>query len=215
MVERNLAKVEVASSRLVSRSRMPEGKTSQPQRFPFFVGRVPQAGWQSGHAAACKAVYAGSIPTPASRTIALASAVAVGSRLPPPITAGGRRSARPDSRPACDLAAGSRSQHLLRVFVIRRGPGPMPLSTISRIRFRWRAAWAQAHAFARSTMSTGSGRHRTCIAPMHRLDVVRGATHLTDISASECTVGRSRIAGRHPRQGSSHDRVRPMRVRPA
>ena len=26
----------------------------------------PQAGWQSGHAAACKAVYAGSIPTPAS-----------------------------------------------------------------------------------------------------------------------------------------------------
>ncbi len=24
------------------------------------------AGWQSGHAAACKAVYAGSIPTPAS-----------------------------------------------------------------------------------------------------------------------------------------------------
>ncbi len=31
----------------------------------------PVAGWQSGHAAACKAVYAGSIPTPAStkRTI--------------------------------------------------------------------------------------------------------------------------------------------------
>jgi hypothetical protein len=27
--------------------------------------RAP-AGWQSGHAAACKAVYAGSIPTPAS-----------------------------------------------------------------------------------------------------------------------------------------------------
>ena len=26
----------------------------------------PRAGWQSGHAAACKAVYAGSIPTPAS-----------------------------------------------------------------------------------------------------------------------------------------------------
>jgi len=26
------------------------------------------AGWQSGHAAACKAVYAGSIPTPASTT---------------------------------------------------------------------------------------------------------------------------------------------------
>ena len=27
------------------------------------------AGWQSGHAAACKAVYAGSIPTPASTTL--------------------------------------------------------------------------------------------------------------------------------------------------
>lgn len=27
----------------------------------------PLAGWQSGHAAACKAVYAGSIPTPASK----------------------------------------------------------------------------------------------------------------------------------------------------
>jgi hypothetical protein len=27
------------------------------------------AGWQSGHAAACKAVYAGSIPTPASNKI--------------------------------------------------------------------------------------------------------------------------------------------------
>ena len=26
-----------------------------------------RAGWQSGHAAACKAVYAGSIPTPASK----------------------------------------------------------------------------------------------------------------------------------------------------
>ena len=28
--------------------------------------RIPEAGWQSGYAAACKAVYAGSIPTPAS-----------------------------------------------------------------------------------------------------------------------------------------------------
>jgi hypothetical protein len=66
LVERNLAKVEVASSRLVSRSRLLQGKL----RFPFFLGRIwrspPLAGWQSGHAAACKAVYAGSIPTPAS-----------------------------------------------------------------------------------------------------------------------------------------------------
>ena len=51
LVERNLAKVEVASSSLVSRS-------------SSFIDRT--ARWQSGHAAACKAVYAGSIPTLAS-----------------------------------------------------------------------------------------------------------------------------------------------------
>ena len=39
----------------------------RPHRFPLFVLRpTPGAGWQSGYAAACKAVYAGSIPTPAS-----------------------------------------------------------------------------------------------------------------------------------------------------
>ena len=53
MVERNLAKVEVASSSLVSRSKS-----------------LLKARWQSGHAAACKAVYAGSIPTLASRPFA-------------------------------------------------------------------------------------------------------------------------------------------------
>ncbi len=47
VVEHNLAKVGVASSSLVSRS-------------------THMAGWQSGHAAACKAVYAGSIPASAS-----------------------------------------------------------------------------------------------------------------------------------------------------
>ena len=51
LVERNLAKVEVASSSLVSRSKLL---------------RIFMAGWQSGYAAACKAVDAGSIPTPAS-----------------------------------------------------------------------------------------------------------------------------------------------------
>ncbi len=58
MVERNLAKVEVASSSLVSRS----------NRFRLvFTGRfIALAGWQSGYAADCKSVYAGSIPTPAS-----------------------------------------------------------------------------------------------------------------------------------------------------
>ena len=43
LIERNLAKVEVAGLSPVSRSLM--------------------AKWQSGHAAACKAVNAGSIPT--------------------------------------------------------------------------------------------------------------------------------------------------------
>ena len=48
-----------------------------PIRFPFLVCAIAwridrdrpvarMAGWQSGHAAACKAVDAGSIPTPAS-----------------------------------------------------------------------------------------------------------------------------------------------------
>ena len=68
MVERNLAKVEVASSSLVSRSR-PPGTTKAASAASCFV--VPfyfdlLGGWLSGHAAACKAVYAGSIPTPAS-----------------------------------------------------------------------------------------------------------------------------------------------------
>ena len=58
MVEHNLAKVGVASSSLVSRSII-EGKRSV---FPFSF----KAGWQNGHAAACKAVEAGSIPAPAS-----------------------------------------------------------------------------------------------------------------------------------------------------
>ncbi len=65
LVERNLAKVEVASSNLVSRSNI------------FLWIRVAEnrhlntclsvAGWQRGYAAACKAVYAGSNPTPASK----------------------------------------------------------------------------------------------------------------------------------------------------
>ena len=33
------------------------------------------AGWQSGHAADCKSVYAGSIPTPASNPLATAAVV--------------------------------------------------------------------------------------------------------------------------------------------
>ena len=74
MVEHNLAKVGVASSNLVSRSKY-MGKTARSfSPFIFCPGcilahRFPMAGWQSGHAAACKAVYAGSIPTPASITL--------------------------------------------------------------------------------------------------------------------------------------------------
>ncbi|SOZ13552.1 hypothetical protein CBM2626_A140225 [Cupriavidus taiwanensis] len=78
LVERNLAKVEVASSRLVSRSN-PQREATLP--FLFGLNRRTAAaaaecgynpaarhlaGWQSGYAAACKAVYAGSIPTSAS-----------------------------------------------------------------------------------------------------------------------------------------------------
>ncbi len=64
MVERNLAKVEVASSSLVSRSSMFD-ETSVCRGFVFSSHRY-MAWWQSGYAAACKAVYAGSIPTQAS-----------------------------------------------------------------------------------------------------------------------------------------------------
>ena len=72
LVERNLAKVEVASSRLVSRSSFP-GRAAYALPFRL-TGRDNDcrdraqslAGWQSGYAAACKAVDAGSIPTPAS-----------------------------------------------------------------------------------------------------------------------------------------------------
>ena len=66
----NLAKVEVASSSLVSRS-----NEQYPEALKAFMAlrafSEPSRGarWQSGHAAACKAVYAGSIPTLASRTL--------------------------------------------------------------------------------------------------------------------------------------------------
>jgi hypothetical protein len=49
LVERNLAKVEVAGSNPVSRSNSPK-----------------QARWQSGHAADCNSVHRGSIPRRAS-----------------------------------------------------------------------------------------------------------------------------------------------------
>ncbi|CDI01529.1 hypothetical protein BN873_150317 [Candidatus Competibacter denitrificans Run_A_D11] len=70
LVEHNLAKVGVASSSLVSRSRFPKPRIFEA----FLIEPVPwldpvefKARWQSGHAAACKAVDAGSIPTLASK----------------------------------------------------------------------------------------------------------------------------------------------------
>ena len=66
MVERNLAKVEVASSNLVARSIFP--KVSGGFRVTACVLAFPagEARWQSGYAADCNSVYAGSIPTLAS-----------------------------------------------------------------------------------------------------------------------------------------------------
>ena len=63
MVEHNLAKVGVASSSLVSRSRI------KRRQVAFFL-ELFMAVWQSGYAAACKAVDAGSIPASASKKIA-------------------------------------------------------------------------------------------------------------------------------------------------
>ena len=72
LVEHDLAKVGVASSSLVSRSSF----SAKPRTAGvlFFKAKRDLSGydapamarWQSGHAAACKAVYAGSIPTLAS-----------------------------------------------------------------------------------------------------------------------------------------------------
>jgi hypothetical protein len=58
VVEHNLAKVGVASSNLVSRSIQ-----DRLQNACTLATRHRLAGWQSGYAAACKAVNAGSIPT--------------------------------------------------------------------------------------------------------------------------------------------------------
>jgi hypothetical protein len=63
LVERNLAKVEVASSRLVSRSKYKK-EASANTALPFFLQVLAQ--WQSGYAADCKSVYVGSIPACAS-----------------------------------------------------------------------------------------------------------------------------------------------------
>ena len=68
MVEHDLAKVGVASSSLVSRSKLPDKapeRASELSKCPKESWSL-KAGWQSGYAADCNSVYAGSIPTPAS-----------------------------------------------------------------------------------------------------------------------------------------------------
>ena len=67
LVERNLAKVEVASSSLVSRSKSRRALMGSVLIRIRIPDRCTPAWWQSGYAAACKAAYAGSIPTQASR----------------------------------------------------------------------------------------------------------------------------------------------------
>ena len=71
LVEHNLAKVGVASSNLVSRSKFEKPRAGSRGFFLYNVSNrgnlaSPLAEWQSGYAAACKAVDAGSIPTSAS-----------------------------------------------------------------------------------------------------------------------------------------------------
>ena len=41
--------------------------SNQPKRYSKIRNIIIFAGWQSGHAATCKAVYAGSIPASASK----------------------------------------------------------------------------------------------------------------------------------------------------
>jgi hypothetical protein len=70
LVEHNLAKVGVASSSLVSRSRFTKPRQTTGvflfKRLMLHSNFRIRARWQSGYAAACKAVDAGSIPTLAS-----------------------------------------------------------------------------------------------------------------------------------------------------
>ena len=73
LVERNLAKVEVASSSLVVRS--------QRSFHRSFHGRTSTVGWPRGEATDCKSVYTGSNPVPTSthhnsRSRAIGAAVA-------------------------------------------------------------------------------------------------------------------------------------------
>ena len=75
LVEHNLAKVGVASSNLVSRSKLEKTLVPIPGFFHVWgmlLFRIrSMAEWQSGYAAVCKTVYLGSIPGSASIFFAL------------------------------------------------------------------------------------------------------------------------------------------------
>ena len=64
LVERNLAKVEVAGSSPVIRSDVKKGKVAH---VSILLSRIRTVGWPRGEATACKAVYTGSNPVPTSR----------------------------------------------------------------------------------------------------------------------------------------------------
>jgi hypothetical protein len=81
LVEHNLAKVGVASSSLVSRSKLHETPTG--------VGVFALATWQSGYAADCKSVYLGSTPGVASTHVLTCPLRMPGCYMPP--VAAGRR----------------------------------------------------------------------------------------------------------------------------
>ena len=68
LVEHNLAKVGVASSNLVSRSKFcgSNGITSVREAGVFYFASKHLATWQSGYAADCKSVDLGSTPGVAS-----------------------------------------------------------------------------------------------------------------------------------------------------
>ena len=76
LVEHNLAKVGVASSSLVSRSNIPKTPVKYLAGVFSYMQCLLVAGWQSGYAAACKAVDGGSIPPSASIYQPLVSAEA-------------------------------------------------------------------------------------------------------------------------------------------
>jgi hypothetical protein len=78
LVEHNLAKVGVASSNLVSRSNFSKSLYAPREQKP---NQAFPARWQSGYAADCNSVYAGSIPTRASIFTSFSLNTSIGCRM--------------------------------------------------------------------------------------------------------------------------------------